>query len=258
MEDNKNYIGTNIKKILEAREIDVKDFASKLKLTVEQVEKWFLYDDEIPIHLLPNISSILNVSYERILNKSNKYSCIDESYLTNNNFIKQFKYHLPIFLKNQIDCDNFEKDIETFENYIITVNPRFKYNKHYLSNYVNELRELYSSFDKKEKIYENVFNNIIKDKFVGVLYLDTILFDFYDDKKYSFNSYTSKEFDSNQIIGNKLHIDFIVITNNAASSFSKIYPLDPTLLNNKDNKELDDFIEKIITHLKSFLESIQS
>ena len=173
---------------------------------------------------------------------------------------REFDYHLPKFLKNKINCDIFEKDIDSFENYITTVNPRFKYNKHYLSNYVNELRELYSSFDKKEKIYKKIFNSIVKfkDKFVGVLYLDTILFDFYDDKKYSFNSYTSKEFDSNQIIGNKLHIDFIVITNNAASSFSKIYPLDPTLLNNKDNKELDDFIEKIITHLKSFLESIQS
>lgn len=101
MEDNKNYIGTNIKNILKAREIEVKDFASKLDLTVEQVEKWFSCDDEIPIRLLPSILGILDVSYERLFNKHKKYSCIDESYLTYEDF------------KNYID-DNISDDIHIY------------------------------------------------------------------------------------------------------------------------------------------------
>lgn len=101
MEDNKNYIGTNIKNILKAREIDVKDFALKLNLTVEQVEKWFSCDDEIPIRLLPCILGILDVSYDRLFNKPKKYSCIDESYLNYKGF------------KDYID-DNISDDIHIY------------------------------------------------------------------------------------------------------------------------------------------------
>ncbi len=172
---------------------------------------------------------------------------------------REFDYHLPKFLKNKINCDIFEKDIDTFENYITTVNPRFKYNKHYLSNYVNELRKLYSSFDKKEKIYKKIFSSIIEFKVDFVLYLDSIFFEYYDDKIYSFNSsYTSKEFDSNQIISNKILVDFIVVTNNNFNLFRDKFPHSSNLLNNKDNIEYDNYIEnEIINHLKSFLESIQ-
>ena len=171
---------------------------------------------------------------------------------------RKFDYHLPIFLKNQIDCNKFEKDIDTFENYITTVNPRFKYNKHYLSNYINDLKELYSSFNKKEKIYNNILNSVIKISNNFILYLDTILFEFYDDKNDSFNSYTTKEFDSNQIISNKLQVDFIVTTKNNVNLFSEKFPLSSNLLNNNDSIELDNFTGNIIDRLKSFLKSIQS
>lgn len=171
---------------------------------------------------------------------------------------REFDYHLPKFLKNKINWDFFEKDIDTFENYIITVNPRFKYNKHYLSNYINDLKELYSSFDKKEKIYENIFNNIIKLNNNFVLYLDTILFEYYDDENYSFNSYTSKEFDSKQIISNTILVDFIVITNNNVSLFRDKFPHSSNLLNNKDNIKSDNSIEnEIINYLETFLERIR-
>lgn len=171
---------------------------------------------------------------------------------------RKFDYHLPIFLKNQIDFNKFEKDIDTFENYITTVNPRFKYNKHYLSNYINDLKELYSSFNKKEKIYNNILNSVIKISNNFILYLDTILFEFYDDKNDSFNSYTTKEFDSNQIISNKLQVDFIVTTKNNVNLFSEKFPLSSNLLNNNDSIELDNFTGNIIDRLKSFLKSIQS
>lgn len=171
---------------------------------------------------------------------------------------RKFDYHLPIFLKNQIDCNKFEKDIDTFENYITTVNPRFKYNKHYLSNYINDLKELYSSFNKKEKIYNNILNSVIKISNNFILYLDTILFEFYDDKNDSFNSYTTKEFDSNQIISNTILVYFIVTTNNNVSLFRDKFPLSSNLLNNNDSIELDKFTGNIIDRLKSFLKSIQS
>ena len=37
--DDKNYIGTNIKNILKAREIDVKDFSTKLNLKPVEAEE---------------------------------------------------------------------------------------------------------------------------------------------------------------------------------------------------------------------------
>lgn len=86
MKDNQNYIISNLKKLLENREIAIEEFSTKLELEIEQVKKWFSCEDTIPLYLLPNISEILDVSYEMILNKPQKYSCIDESDFTDLDF----------------------------------------------------------------------------------------------------------------------------------------------------------------------------
>lgn len=86
MKNEPSHIITNIKNTLQAREISNKDFASQLNVTIDQIEKWLSCQESLPVDLLPNISAILNVSYEYILNKHKKYPCIDESYFEEQDF----------------------------------------------------------------------------------------------------------------------------------------------------------------------------
>lgn len=86
MRNEASHIITNIKNTLQAREISNKDFALKLNVSIDQIEKWFSCLEPISVDFLPAISDILNVSYEYILNKPKKYSGIDESYFEEQDF----------------------------------------------------------------------------------------------------------------------------------------------------------------------------
>lgn len=84
-----------------------------------------------------------------------------------NNFITKM-------VTEPVDCEMFKRYIDMFSRFMGYVNPDYKYNHTYLSQYINDFLQLQEMLKKKEKLYFAILDELILTKYSFEMCIDRV------------------------------------------------------------------------------------
>lgn len=155
------------------------------------------------------------------------------------NFLDKY---IDKLLKINIEDSNFDIYIDVFSKFLGYIDSDYKYNGTFLSQYIDEFKNVYKSLKYKNEIYNNIFNGLRGIGCSFKISLDRVF-----SAKYSISDDSEEkryvEINKNKIISDVIEVCVWLVDNDEIYLFHKEYQAKDNQLSLKVYKDVKQFMK---------------